>query len=97
MRVEKSHAGCGRAEGQDRRPYDRGAVDGSRRRGHPLLAARLNDKAIAQELRISASTLNRRIADLMTTFEAKTRFSARPAGRAARRLARRPGMPARAA
>lgn len=40
----------------------------------PLLAAGLNDKTIAQELGISASTLNRRIAELMTTFGAKTRF-----------------------
>lgn len=40
----------------------------------PLLAAGLNDKAIAQELRISASTLNRRLADLMLAFGAKTRF-----------------------
>lgn len=40
----------------------------------PLLAAGLNDKAIAQELHISASTLNRRLADLMSAFGAKTRF-----------------------
>lgn len=40
----------------------------------PLLAAGLNDKAIAHELHISASTLNRRLADLMLAFGAKTRF-----------------------
>lgn len=40
----------------------------------PLLAAGLNDKAIAQELHISASTLNRRIAELMRTRGARTRF-----------------------
>lgn len=40
----------------------------------PLMAAGLNDKAIAQELRISASTLNRRIADLMRTEGVRTRF-----------------------
>lgn len=40
----------------------------------PLLAAGLNDKAIAQELRISASTLKRRIRDLMHANGARTRF-----------------------
>lgn len=40
----------------------------------PLMAAGLNDKAIAQELHISASTLNRRIADLMRTQGVRTRF-----------------------
>lgn len=40
----------------------------------PLMAAGLNDKAIAQELHISASTLNRRIADLMRTHGVRTRF-----------------------
>jgi sugar-specific transcriptional regulator TrmB len=40
----------------------------------PLLSAGLNDKAIAQELNISASTLNRRIGDLMSTYDARTRF-----------------------
>ena len=40
----------------------------------PLLSAGLNDKAIAQELNISASTLNRRIGDLMSIYGARTRF-----------------------
>jgi sugar-specific transcriptional regulator TrmB len=40
----------------------------------PLLSAGLNDKAIAQELNISASTLNRRIGDLMSVYDARTRF-----------------------
>jgi DNA-binding NarL/FixJ family response regulator len=40
----------------------------------PLLSAGLNDKAIAQELNISASTLNRRMGDLMSLYGARTRF-----------------------
>jgi sugar-specific transcriptional regulator TrmB len=40
----------------------------------PLLAAGLNDKAIAHELGISASTLNRRIAELMKRLDARSRF-----------------------
>jgi sugar-specific transcriptional regulator TrmB len=40
----------------------------------PLLAAGLNDKAIAYELGISASTLTRRIADIMHRLDAQTRF-----------------------
>ncbi|HKE47004.1 MAG TPA: helix-turn-helix domain-containing protein [Rhodanobacteraceae bacterium] len=40
----------------------------------PLLAAGLNDKAIAHELGISASTLNRRIAELMKRVDARSRF-----------------------
>lgn len=40
----------------------------------PLMAAGLNDKAITQELHISASTLNRRVADLMKMLGARTRF-----------------------
>lgn len=40
----------------------------------PLLSAGLNDKAIAQELDISASTLNRRMGDLMSIYGARTRF-----------------------
>lgn len=40
----------------------------------PLLAAGLNDKAIAHELGISASTLNRRIAELMKSVDARSRF-----------------------
>lgn len=40
----------------------------------PLLSAGLNDKAIAQEMNISASTLNRRIGDLMSIYDARTRF-----------------------
>lgn len=39
-----------------------------------FLSAGLNDKAIAQELQVSASTLNRRIGDLMAAFGARTRF-----------------------
>jgi len=39
-----------------------------------LLAAGLNDKAIAHELGISASTLNRRIAEIMKSVDARTRF-----------------------
>jgi sugar-specific transcriptional regulator TrmB len=40
----------------------------------PLLSAGLNDKAIAQKLDISASTLNRRMGDLMSIYDARTRF-----------------------
>ena len=40
----------------------------------PLLAAGMNDKAIAHELGISASTLNRRIAEIMKSVDARTRF-----------------------
>ena len=40
----------------------------------PLLAAGLNDKAIAHDLGISASTLNRRIAELMKVVDARSRF-----------------------
>ena len=40
----------------------------------PLLASGLNDKAIAHELGISASTLNRRIAELMKSVDARSRF-----------------------
>jgi sugar-specific transcriptional regulator TrmB len=40
----------------------------------PLLSAGLNDKAIAQELNISASTLNRRIGELMAIYAVRTRF-----------------------
>ena len=40
----------------------------------PMLAAGLNDKAIAQELHVSASTLNRRIGDLMDAYGVRTRF-----------------------
>lgn len=40
----------------------------------PLLAAGLNDKTIAHQLGISAATLNRRLAALMRTFDARTRF-----------------------
>ncbi|MGH8274399.1 MAG: helix-turn-helix domain-containing protein [Gammaproteobacteria bacterium] len=39
-----------------------------------LMAAGLNDKSIAHELEISSSTLNRRIAETMHTFNARTRF-----------------------
>jgi hypothetical protein len=40
----------------------------------PLLAAGLNDKAVAYELGISTSTLNRRVAELMRSFHTRTRF-----------------------
>jgi DNA-binding CsgD family transcriptional regulator/DNA-binding MarR family transcriptional regulator len=40
----------------------------------PLLAAGLNDKAIAAELNISAMTLNRRIGELLKYFGIRTRF-----------------------
>ena len=40
----------------------------------PLLAAGLNDKAIAHDLGISASTLNRRISELMKAVDARSRF-----------------------
>lgn len=40
----------------------------------PLLAAGLNDKAIAYELGISASTLTRRITEIMQGLDAQTRF-----------------------
>lgn len=39
-----------------------------------LMAAGLNDKAIAHELSLSMRTLNRRIADLMTQLNARSRF-----------------------
>lgn len=39
-----------------------------------LMAAGLNDKTISRELKISSSTLNRRIARLMSIFHARTRF-----------------------
>lgn len=39
-----------------------------------LMAAGLNDKAIAYELGISASTLNRRIGEMMKALHARTRF-----------------------
>lgn len=42
----------------------------------PLLAAGLNDKAIAHELGISVRTLIRRISDLLGTLGARTRFQA---------------------
>jgi len=40
----------------------------------PLLAAGLNDKAVAHEMGISTATLNRRIAALMRTLNTRTRF-----------------------
>jgi hypothetical protein len=40
----------------------------------PLLAAGLNDKAIAHEAGISDTTLTRRVAELMKRFDARTRF-----------------------
>ena len=40
----------------------------------PLLAAGLNDKAIAHELHISAATLNRRIGELMKAYGTRSRF-----------------------
>ena len=40
----------------------------------PLLAAGLNDKAIAHELDVSSATLNRRIAELMKRLGTRTRF-----------------------
>ena len=40
----------------------------------PLLAAGLHDKAIAYELGISASTLTRRITEIMDRLDAQTRF-----------------------
>ena len=42
----------------------------------PLLAAGLNDKAIAYELGISSATLNRRVAELMKGLATRTRFQA---------------------
>jgi len=39
-----------------------------------LLAAGLNDKAIAHEVGISRATLNRRLAELMKSFATRTRF-----------------------
>jgi sugar-specific transcriptional regulator TrmB len=41
-----------------------------------LLAAGMNDKSIAQELGISARTLERRILDLFRSLDSKTRFQA---------------------
>jgi len=40
----------------------------------PLLAAGLNDKAVAHELGISSATLNRRVAELMKSLDTRTRF-----------------------
>jgi len=40
----------------------------------PLLAAGLNDKAIAHELDVSSATLNRRLAELMKGLDTRTRF-----------------------
>ena len=40
----------------------------------PLLAAGLNDKAIAYEAGMSTTTLNRRIGELMKSFNTRTRF-----------------------
>lgn len=40
----------------------------------PLLAAGLNDKAIAHEAGMSTATLNRRLAELMKSFGTRTRF-----------------------
>jgi hypothetical protein len=40
----------------------------------PLLAAGLNDKAIAHELAVSSATLNRRLAELMKGLDTRTRF-----------------------
>jgi len=40
----------------------------------PLLAAGLNDKAIAHELDVSSATLNRRLAELMKALDTRTRF-----------------------
>jgi len=39
-----------------------------------LLSAGLNDKAIMHELGISASTLNRRLGEIMRRMHARTRF-----------------------
>ena len=41
-----------------------------------LLAAGMNDKSIAQELGVSARTLERRILDLVKVLDARTRFQA---------------------
>lgn len=41
-----------------------------------LMAAGLNDKVIARELGVSVRTLERRVADLMRSFDAQTRFQA---------------------
>lgn len=41
-----------------------------------LLAAGMNDKSIAQEFGISARTLERRILDLLTNLDSRTRFQA---------------------
>jgi hypothetical protein len=40
----------------------------------PLLAAGLNDKVITHQAEMSKTTLNRRIAELMQAFDARTRF-----------------------
>jgi len=40
----------------------------------PLLAAGLNDKAIAHELDVSSATFNRRLAELMKGLDTRTRF-----------------------
>jgi sugar-specific transcriptional regulator TrmB len=40
----------------------------------PLLAAGLNDKAIAHEIDVSSATLNRRLSELMKGLDTRTRF-----------------------
>jgi len=60
----------------------------------PLLAAGLNDKAIAYELGISPSTLTRRIADIMHRLDAQTRFQL---GWVARGITAAPGQGASSA
>jgi predicted transcriptional regulator len=49
-------------------------LSGATRQLIPLLTAGLNDKAIAQQTGISATTLNRRIAELMKSSGTRTRF-----------------------
>ncbi len=56
------------------RPDHNGHASESAQALIPLLSAGLNDKAIAQKLNISASTLNRRMGDLMSIYDARTRF-----------------------
>ena len=68
MPVVFARSGRGKGHSKGRQGAD--AVDGL----IPLLAAGLNDKAIAMELGISSATLNRRMSELMRVTGARTRF-----------------------
>jgi hypothetical protein len=58
----------------DVRPSASAALGKANQRIITMLAAGFNDKAIAYEAGISLTTVNRRIAELMSFFDARTRF-----------------------